>query len=326
MGVGSAPLDDNGKPVLALYNDTTGQVIPLHVGSIVTGADGKSYATLDVDVSVSVETSANQRVNAHAGDFVAGSVADLATLLTLAGASGDANTVNSLMGRLTKVRDLLASFGLDSTDRQKTSIYGKGSGTAGDTSLLLDSSGRPQVVQILGSSGLSDTNPEPNISNIQQMILNGKSYSCSTGLVTAAVNQAASFFIPNTNSKNVIIWSVRVMYSNASQISDFRSLTADDATIAAGTSDAGNAINLRGGGGASSSSFAMHHVSGLAAPAAGAATLPLDEVLNPVNSNAELLSPGMFLYIPPATAGGIAIYTGTTAAGKWAFTVRWTEF
>lgn len=44
---GQIPYDDNSKPVLALWDDTTGQAIPLHVHSKVTGADGKTYATLD---------------------------------------------------------------------------------------------------------------------------------------------------------------------------------------------------------------------------------------------------------------------------------------
>jgi hypothetical protein len=61
----------------------------------------------DGSINVNAAAAANQRVNAHSGDFVAGSVVDLATLLTLAGTSGDANTVASLMGRLTKIRDLL---------------------------------------------------------------------------------------------------------------------------------------------------------------------------------------------------------------------------
>jgi hypothetical protein len=57
--------------------------------------------------SATVNPPANQRVSAQSGDFVAGAIADLATLLTLAGTPTDANTVNSLMGRLTKIRDLL---------------------------------------------------------------------------------------------------------------------------------------------------------------------------------------------------------------------------
>ncbi len=46
MSAGEIPLDDNYKPVLALMNDATGQVVPLHVGGTIVGADGKTYAQL----------------------------------------------------------------------------------------------------------------------------------------------------------------------------------------------------------------------------------------------------------------------------------------
>lgn len=54
-------------------------------------------------------TTASQRVTAQSSDLATGAVVDLATLLALAGTSGDANTVASVMGRLTKIRDLLST-------------------------------------------------------------------------------------------------------------------------------------------------------------------------------------------------------------------------
>ncbi|SRR6266496_986384 len=186
--------------------------------------------------------------------------------------------------------------------------------------------GRKDVLGVFLLSPSAQKPVEPNVNNIQQFILDGKCYSCSTGKITAAANQAASFFIPNTNAKNIIIWSVRLMYGNSSQLTDFRYITADDANIVAGTNDATNVLNLKGGGPASASGFAMHHVAAVTAPAVSASTLPLDEVLNPVNANAELLSPGMFIFVPPSTAGGIAVYSGTTAAGSWSVAVRFVEF
>lgn len=96
VGVGAAPIDDNGKPVLALWNDATGQPIPVHVGATVTGADGKTYALLDVNATV--QAAANQRVNTHAGDIAAGSAvagafADGADATQ--GAKGDAAATDS---------------------------------------------------------------------------------------------------------------------------------------------------------------------------------------------------------------------------------------
>ncbi len=66
-------------------------------------------ASNPLPTSATVTPAANQRVNAQSGDFLTGSIVDLLTLLNLAGAAGDANTVASLMGRLTKIRDLLSA-------------------------------------------------------------------------------------------------------------------------------------------------------------------------------------------------------------------------
>src|SRR5579883_1494338 len=47
MSNGQIPVDDNYRAVLALWSDTLGQALPVHVNSIITGADGKKYAVLD---------------------------------------------------------------------------------------------------------------------------------------------------------------------------------------------------------------------------------------------------------------------------------------
>lgn len=65
--------------------------------SLLALESGGNLATL-----AGVVSGGKAATKAAAGDLV-----DLATLLALAGTSGDANTVNSLMGRLTKIRDLL---------------------------------------------------------------------------------------------------------------------------------------------------------------------------------------------------------------------------
>jgi hypothetical protein len=73
----------------------------------VTHDTGVSPDFIYGDLAVDVTFPTSQRVNANSGDFVTGSIADLATLLALEGTPTDANTVNSIMGRLTKIRDLL---------------------------------------------------------------------------------------------------------------------------------------------------------------------------------------------------------------------------
>jgi hypothetical protein len=91
---------------------TDGSAAPTHpVGTQImynnAGTETAVSAANPLPVSATVNPPANQRVSAQANDFLTGSIVDLATLLTLAGTPTDANTVNSLMGRLTKIRDLL---------------------------------------------------------------------------------------------------------------------------------------------------------------------------------------------------------------------------
>lgn len=199
-GFGNVPTSDDipGYPLDSIWNEANGSLIPIRGIRPHTDSNGKT--TIVVEIA------------ADSGGFAAGSIVDLATLLTLAGTSGDANTVASIMGRLTKIRDLLAatltisgtttanigtsgslaleagnlasilagtgaigdsawslsgnaseialqkkialllqSIAYDSTDKLKASLYGKNSG-AGDTPVLLDSSGRV-LTKIVDSAG-----------------------------------------------------------------------------------------------------------------------------------------------------------------------------
>ena len=246
--------------------------------------------------------------------------------------------------------------GLDNTNEQRVSLYGKNA-AAGDTPLLLDAAGHllPDVIdrwarqlgqvdiartlgaaisasnplfvaQSQNGAVLADTNPEINISNIQQMILNGKGFSCSTGKIAAAANMAGSWFSPNTSTKNKLIYSIRMFYSNANQINEARLITADDANITAGTSVIGQAVNQKVGGAAPEAVDAMHYASAVTAPAIAAATEPYDLAEIQAALLLEVVQAGSFIYIPAGTAGGIACYSATTASGSWAMTVKWVEY
>jgi hypothetical protein len=80
-------------------------------------------------------------MGAGSGDFVAGSIVDLAAILALAGTSGDANTVDSIMGRLTKIRDLLAG-----------TLSISGSITASNPSVSTDGAAQPSSATLVGGS------------------------------------------------------------------------------------------------------------------------------------------------------------------------------
>jgi len=305
-----------------LYDDSGNQIVVARAKNVGTSAGGTVYG--DIGVTVEIEPVANQEVNTKAGDIAAGSAVAGAFVdgaIATLGTEGDSAITNPASSGtlLAFTKGLLTNLALG----QKTKANSLPVTLASDQGT---NAAPISTSQTLGGSALSATNPEPNISNIQQFILNAASFSCSTGLVSAAASQAASFFVSNTSTKSVLIWSIRIMYSNASQITDVRSLTADDTNISGGTADIGNAINLKSGGGTIGSTAVMHHAAGVTAPGVSASSEPLDEVLNQVNATTEVLSPGMFLYIPAGTAGGVALYTGTTAAGKWTVTLRWSEF
>ncbi|SRR6266568_1932870 len=70
MGNNSLPLDENFHPVLGLVNDANGKIIPLHVASTVTGADGLTYALLDINTTVAKVGSTN--IDTNSGNKSAG--------------------------------------------------------------------------------------------------------------------------------------------------------------------------------------------------------------------------------------------------------------
>ena len=163
-----------------------------------------------------------------------------------------------------------------------------------------------------------------NISNVQRLILSGQGFTATTGKVTAAANMAAQFWVPNTSTKNVLLWSVRSGYSNANQSAQLAYLTAQDANItgAGNTNDSANFLNLKAGGAASASGATLIHNGGIATTSG----TPLDFVPTPFTGDTEYLSPGMFLLIPAGVAAGLAIYQVTTATGSWSATFRWCEY
>ena len=180
------------------------------------------------------------------------------------------------------------------------------------------------VAQSQNGAVLSATNPEINISNIQQLILNGQGFSATTSKVTAAANMAAQFWVPSSSTKNVLIWSARSGYSNANQNAQFTYLTAQDANItgAGSTNDSANFLNLKAGGSASASGATLIHNGSIASTSG----TPLDFVPTPFTGATEYLSPGMFILIPAGVAAGIAIYQATTATGFWSATFRYCEY
>jgi hypothetical protein len=92
---GSTPKDQDGVPLSSAWSETNNALLP------VRGAHEHTDINNNTTVTVAI--------GAGTGDFAAGSIEDLAVLLGLAGTASDPNTAATIMGRLTKIRDLLSA-------------------------------------------------------------------------------------------------------------------------------------------------------------------------------------------------------------------------
>lgn len=177
--------------------------------------------------SATVTPAANQRVNAQSGDFVAGAIADLATYLTLAGAPGDANTVNSLMGRLTKIRDLLnAGIAVTGTFWQTTQPVSAASlplpsGAAKESGGNLDT-----LVASLGAIGdaawgLSGNGDSIAILKKIALLLNA----------ALAVTQSGTWTVQPGNTPNITPWLFSPQVASSGGSIPYHNLTANSANF-----------------------------------------------------------------------------------------------
>jgi len=94
----------------------------------------------------------------------------------------------------------------------------------GGQALALDASGNLKVI-----SENSAALPVVTEDTIRAYIIAGQGFNATTGKVSAAnANQAVSFFSPVGNTKNVLLYSLEIMYNNANAIThDVRLASAD---------------------------------------------------------------------------------------------------
>ncbi len=164
---------------------TDGAAAPTHpIGNQImfnnAGTETAVSAANPLPVSATVTPAANQRVNAQANDFLTGSIVDLLTLLTLAGTPTDANTVNSLMGRLTKIRDLL-----------NATLTVSASGNFNSASVGTDGSAIPGSSTLIGAS---------DGANLQQLLVESAS---NRNLRTAIYNGANELSVNSAGQAQV---------------------------------------------------------------------------------------------------------------------------
>ncbi len=149
--------------------------------NVPTTVNGISVPNGTVPVVVVVPS----RVNAQSGDFAAGAIADLATLLALAGTSGDANTVNSLMGRLTKLRDLLSASLAVNLDATNSTHLGNIDTATSDLVADLDT--------LITNTGRIPASPAQEGGNLATLIPGVQGWIAATGPGTAGQDNALAF-------------------------------------------------------------------------------------------------------------------------------------
>jgi hypothetical protein len=187
--------------------------------------------------------------------------------------------------------------------------------------LAIDAQGNLQVSQQVGGSPISMGNPEINIDQIRSYILAGQGFSGTTGKVTAGVSGSAQLFSAANATKNLLIYSIRMSYSNATQIGLVQLITAQDAnmtTLAAMT-------NFKVGGPAPAATTSMTYTS---ANAGGVTGTAFDTISTVAQNETEVMQPMNCILVPAglASGGGVAVYLATTAAGNFTVNFKWIEF
>ncbi len=180
--------------------------------------------------------------------------------------------------------------------------------------LAFDASGN---LKVIGEN--SAALPVVTEDHIRAYIIAGQGFNATTGKVTAAnANQAVSFFSPASNTKNVLLYSLEIMYSNAVAAHDLRLANADP-----NYPNACSISNLKQAAGAASSVVnATYSTATVAASGANLLAAPMTGV----NLTAQLFANGAVLLLPAATANGVVVFLGNTAAGQFSVTLRWIEF
>jgi len=186
---------------------------------------------------------------------------------------------------------------------------------SGGQALALDASGNLKVI-----SENSAALPVVTEDTIRAFIIAGQGFNATTGKVSAAnANQAVSFFSPVGNTKNVLLYSLEIMYNNANAIThDVRLASADPnypnacsiSNMKQATGVASSLVNAT----YSTATVAASGVNLLAAPMTGQ------------NLTAQVFENGAVLFFPAGTANGVVAFLGNTGSGLFSVTLRWLEF
>jgi hypothetical protein len=157
------------------------------------------------------------------------------------------------------------------------------------------------------------------LSDIITQVLNGKGFIATTGQVNAAADgtYGLSFFHPSANTKNVLIYSIKLSNNGGSSMASTYSQTTNPAL------DTECTVNNAQIGG-SSSSIANSNVTFAKTTAAVPTGTLLETAMVPQSQAFELLASPIF--IAASTAGGVGVYDYIASSAAWSATIRWIEF
>jgi hypothetical protein len=204
--------------------------------------------------------------------------------------------------------------GLDNTNEQRVSVYGKNA-AAGDTPFLVDASGRLQdnIVQ-WGGTAPGINNPVITEDQVRFWINNGQGYTATTTKLTAggAITGGLSVFNPNASGKTLLILAIRYMVGN----NNFDQVNFTTSDPALGTSV--TALNLKA---AAAAGVAVCSSANTNVAPAGTQFATVGGASNVMN---QMLFPDTFIIIP--ANNGLAFYSNLSGANSWFVDITWVEF
>jgi hypothetical protein len=213
---------------------------------------------------------------------------NLQWMVTTGGASDDANSANTFMGRLTKLRDIFLALTGQTTKANSLSVA-------------------------IASDQATRANPLISQNAIKAYIDNGQGFSATTGKLTAggAITGAFSLFNPSGSAKTIYLYAMKYCIGNNS-FNQITLVTTDPALTAA------TAVNNKAANG--TASIASVTYSNSTQTPSGTT---FDMVGSATNTNTSLFANDEFLVVPPGN--GAVIWTNISGANVWCVDAKWIE-
>lgn len=245
--------------------------------------------------------------------------------------------------------------GLDNTNELRVSAYGKNA-AAGDTPLLVDSSGRPlvSVAQINGQAPTLDNTSILATSMrgkgtvagdtalwlestgalaggvvtqdiIRRATIAGYAYSATTGKLTApgAATLGFQLFNPASGTKNILIYSLIIANVGGGLHQFFK--TAANVNSITGWTDVACSITNNGANATASTATSSYSNTNVTGGLLGTAR---EVPSQGANNSVEVLTNGECIWLPAGAAAiaGIALYFNASGTNAWGITCEYLEF